>query len=256
MIEDDLLERAAAVVRERYDGSTAVSARTEALIAQRVRPRAARRRWLPLGAIPLVACLAASAAWGNASGKLIAAVHSLVGVFALGGPPAPTTAVSVARRTPQPDAPTRRSAPEPAPRLTAAPEAPPSSPSPPSLPPARVLAVARPHQSAPLAASASASASPSPSAQPDSVPDTLFRAAHRAQFVGRDPARAIDLWDRYLSAAPNGSLAPEARYNRAIDLTQLGRKAEAAAALQPFARGDYGTYRQAEAQHLLEALAR
>ena len=100
-----------------------------------------------------------------------------------------------------------------------------------------------------------------PSASPDiatpiPAPDSeaLFRAANHAQFSSHDPAAAMNLWDRYLSAAPNGSLAPEARYNRAIDLTQLGRKAEAAAALQPFARGDYGTYRQSEAQQLLKAL--
>jgi hypothetical protein len=57
-----------------------------------------------------------------------------------------------------------------------------------------------------------------------------------------------------LSAAPNGALSPEARYNRAITLARLGRKAEAASALAPFARGDYGGYRQTEAQSLLEVL--
>jgi hypothetical protein len=49
-------------------------------------------------------------------------------------------------------------------------------------------------------------------------------------------------------------LSPEARYNRAIALARLGRNAEAAAALEPFARGDYGAYRQSEANALLNAL--
>ena len=79
----------------------------------------------------------------------------------------------------------------------------------------------------------------------------LYRAAHRAQFAGGDQAHALALWDRYLSAAPNGSLSPEARYNRAITLIRLGRTVEAAQALEPFARGDYGSYRKPEAQALL-----
>ena len=82
----------------------------------------------------------------------------------------------------------------------------------------------------------------------------LYRTAHRAQFSGGDPSQAVLLWDRYLAAAPNGSLSPEARYNRAIALARLGRKAEAATALEPFARGDYGGYRKTEAELLLGVL--
>ena len=93
-----------------------------------------------------------------------------------------------------------------------------------------------------------------PDVAPKTEPEALFRAAQRAQFTARDPARALELWDRYLAAAPNGSLSPEARYNRAIDLARLGRKAEAAQALEPFARGDYGPYRQVEASALVKTL--
>lgn len=91
-------------------------------------------------------------------------------------------------------------------------------------------------------------------AAPD--PDALYRAAHRAHFVDRDPAAALVAWDRYLAAAPHGALAPEARYDRAIALIRLGRRDEAADALRPFANGEYGPYRQAEARALLEDLTR
>jgi hypothetical protein len=90
------------------------------------------------------------------------------------------------------------------------------------------------------------------------VPETesadlaLFRRAQRLH-LNRDP-RALSAWDDYLRVAGEGPLAPEARYNRALCLVRLGRKAEAKAALESFANGAYGTYRQAEARALIEAL--
>ena len=82
--------------------------------------------------------------------------------------------------------------------------------------------------------------------------DALYRAAHDAHFVRRDPAAALAGWDRYLAAAgPGGRFTLEARYNRAISLVRLGRRAEAAAALRPFANGEYGGYRRAAAAQLL-----
>ena len=63
-------------------------------------------------------------------------------------------------------------------------------------------------------------------------------------------------WDRYLAAAPNGSLAPEARYNRALALIRVNRRSEARVELEKFAGGTYGSYRSVEARALLDALAR
>ncbi len=106
----------------------------------------------------------------------------------------------------------------------------------------------------------SASAMPSaiavvPSAKPAGPDvDALYRAAHDAHFAKKDPATALAAWDRYLAAAPRGRFALEARYNRAITLVRLGRKTEAAAALRPFADGDYGGYRKEEARELLQSL--
>jgi hypothetical protein len=82
----------------------------------------------------------------------------------------------------------------------------------------------------------------------------LYREAHEAHFVARDPARALAAWDAYLGAHPNGRFAPEARHNRAITLLRLGRRDEARAALAPFADGAFGDYRKREARRLLDAL--
>jgi TolA-binding protein len=79
--------------------------------------------------------------------------------------------------------------------------------------------------------------------------------AHEAHFTSHDYARALTGWNAYLRAAPNGRLATEARYNRAICLLRLGRDAEARQALEPFASGKMG-YRQNEARDLLEELSR
>jgi hypothetical protein len=61
-------------------------------------------------------------------------------------------------------------------------------------------------------------------------------------------------WDAYLSAAPRGRFAPEARYNRALTLIRLGRRDEAREALRPFAEGAHGDYRRDEAARLIDAL--
>jgi hypothetical protein len=85
---------------------------------------------------------------------------------------------------------------------------------------------------------------------------TLYREAHRLHFQERDCVRAIPAWDRYLGQAPDRVFAPESRYNRALCLVRVGRRSEAQVALEPFASGEYGAYRQKEAQSLLDELRR
>lgn len=84
----------------------------------------------------------------------------------------------------------------------------------------------------------------------------LFRTAHDLHFKQRDTVSALAAWDAYLATAPSGKLAVEARYNRALALVRLGMKAEAIAALAPFARGEVlpAGYRQRPARELLRAL--
>jgi hypothetical protein len=82
-----------------------------------------------------------------------------------------------------------------------------------------------------------------------------YRAAHRTHFDGGNPGAAVAAWDRYLADFPAGSFATDARFNRALCLVRLGRQTEARAALLPFANAAPGSYRQAEASALLQGLA-
>lgn len=82
----------------------------------------------------------------------------------------------------------------------------------------------------------------------------LYRKAHQLHFAQRDYAAGLRGWDEYLRAAPGGRFSLEAAYNRGICLVHLGRVAEAKRALEPFASGQYGQYRRAEARQLIGAL--
>lgn len=81
-----------------------------------------------------------------------------------------------------------------------------------------------------------------------------YRHAHNLHFRGADPKAALAAWDAYLAKYPNGSLAPEARYDRALVLVKLARWSEARAALAPLANAKVGTYRQKEAAEILAAI--
>jgi hypothetical protein len=87
------------------------------------------------------------------------------------------------------------------------------------------------------------------------VATSAYAAAHRAHFVERNWSQALGLWTRYLRLVPGGQLAPEAHFNRAICLLHLDRRDDAAAELQPFASGRWGSYRQSEARQVLESIA-
>jgi TolA-binding protein len=79
----------------------------------------------------------------------------------------------------------------------------------------------------------------------------VYERAHDLHFKRRDYAGALTAWEQYLALAPSGSLALEARFHRGVCLVRVGRSEDARRALEPFARGDYGTYRRAQAQKLL-----
>jgi TolA-binding protein len=81
-----------------------------------------------------------------------------------------------------------------------------------------------------------------------------YRHAHQLHFHGAPPAEALDAWDAYLAAYPDGQLALEARYNRALCLVRLKRWPAAIEALTPFASGAMGDYRRDEAAKLLDAI--
>ena len=80
----------------------------------------------------------------------------------------------------------------------------------------------------------------------------VYGTAHWLHFVADAPAQAITAWDTYLRAFLHGLFVPEARYNRALCLIRLGRRAEAERALHVFTRAGGDGYRRAEAERLLD----
>ena len=84
----------------------------------------------------------------------------------------------------------------------------------------------------------------------------LYRRAHTLHFAADSTRAALDAWDAYLHAYPNGMFAPEARYNRAIALVRLEHWGEALRALAPFACRPAGSYRSAEARELVARIHR
>jgi hypothetical protein len=289
-MSDDMLVEATRALRETTAGADECARLTRARVLGAVREQNRSRRKLTLVLVPIAAVLVGSTAWASANGRLpelVREVKSAVGLStdtgdsssdatqskrrsALGkagiSPARALASRETARSSPaielESDA-KPASAPEaPAPVADApAPAAPiaPSEPKARSLPssgsahpgsatskaPSEQAAVAEPP------AKASTSAEKAPSADPN---DELYRAAHAAHFKRRDFSGALGAWDAYLAAAPRGRFAPEARYNRALCLIRLGRSGEARSALEPFARGAYGTYRRDEAAALLEAM--
>jgi TolA-binding protein len=89
---------------------------------------------------------------------------------------------------------------------------------------------------------------------PSDAEAAAYGRAHRAHFEGGPPERALAAWDDYLRRYPRGAFGPEARYNRALCLARLRRLEEAERALLPFADGQLGGYRRAEANQMLDWL--
>jgi hypothetical protein len=266
-MSDELLARAASALRDEHDGASDAAFDTrERIVATAQQARIRRRRTFVV--LPLLAAFVASAAWATETGRL-ARLVSAISRAAHGAAvvaPAPRASGGGARL---PAPPARAAAPvqvEPlSERAAAAPGAPPpervakaDAGAPGEHPKTAASTVERrvgrrsPRASETSEASIPPSVESPPNAQID--PNELYREAHAAHFVLKDPAAALAAWDRYLAAAPNGAFAVEARYNRAIALVRLGRTAEAAQALRPFAAGDYGAYRKVEAQRLLDRL--
>ena len=239
-MSDDPLTEATRALRETEAASEFEVRATRTRVMTGLHQTRVRRRTRLAFLLPIAASFVAVSAWGAASGQarvVLDQLERLVGITVTAKTP------SRAKATPR--------------QLAAAPATTLASPEQ-ALQPARQ---AEPAPATPIAVraanSARTTASASSSVQHAERADptlTLYRAAHAAHFVDRDPTRALAAWDAYLSAAPNGEFAPEARYNRALSLIRLGRSKEARSALMPFANGAYGGYRKAEASALLERI--
>ncbi|WP_437961680.1 hypothetical protein WME76_19945 [Sorangium sp. So ce119] len=288
-MKDDVLREAARALREEADASRARRDETRARVMRSIKAQRARRLTTVRVAVPLAAVLVGSAAWASAARWFPDAWTDIASQLGLSvadppdAPPAPPTsrALRSPRRAsdadpPAPPAPEVDPAapPQPEPSLAElAPQPPlPAPPLAPTAPPevapaprrAPVVAVAPPARPAvaPSAASSTKASRPPaddpqaiqrPPAGPDA--DALYQAAHRAHFVDRSPAAALAAWNDYLAAAPRGRFAVEAQYNRALCLVRLGRTDEARRALEPFAQGAFGGYRQTESRSLLDAMS-
>lgn len=242
-MKHDLLEAATRALRDEHEGEGEGARFTRARVMASLHGGKIKRRTRWAFLLPIAACLLAGTAFGAATGRLpvlLQVAKRLVGVDAA-PPPArshaatssKSTAASVVATAPSVD-------------VSAAPASAPV----PSVPPPTVAP-----SPAPAVASTAAAHPAAPSSAAFRDPDgDLYRLAHEAHFVSHDYARALQAWEAYLTAAPSGRFAVEARYNRAICLLRLGRNAEARKALEPFASAANGAYRQSEARALLSEL--
>lgn len=262
-MKGDLLSEAARALRENVDGSSENPRATEDRILALL-PRGRRIRLVRPWGLSLAAVLIGSSVWAMGGGAPIQSW--LAGLTGTETPSEITPAKKIepsgqrragARAAPRPvaspsepvideDQPQqpataleeppamRHAAPPPPPPVLAAEEVP-APPEPPTAAPDR-------ESVDPIATGGVAAADPALD---------VYERAHDLHFKRRDYVGALTAWEQYLALAPTGSLALEARFHRGVCLVRLGRADEARRALEPFARGDYGTYRRVQAQKLL-----
>lgn len=284
-MSDDLLELATRALRETSEAPNPRAGATRARLLASAERQTARRRGWTLRALLLGAGLLAS---GTAM-----AAHVAGGVPELLRALTPSWVQPAAQRTHKPAHKPARPLHAPASNRVLPAPAPPASAAPPSVTPMEPSAAQLDASSAPRHASERAHsprkprakrteraaraprvesspdamgkaapatptesvAAPRPVERPSIAPElALFRHAERLHRA-KSPD-ALSAWDAYLKLAPNGALAPEARYNRALCLVRMQRYDEARAALTPFAAATPGAYRQREARALLEHLPR
>jgi hypothetical protein len=274
------LDDAIGALREQPRGAEPEASATRARVLASLRAEQRRRSRLLFVALPIAATFLFSTAWAASTGRLQTLVTQLE--TSLGPGPATVPLATSPGRTAPSMAPARAALPtsvnDPSTDSAAVPATPPPSaevpapvgPSPaaasvPAGAPTAALAGAPTAEPAvvavdPPAAMGAKSAelgprvdAPAASATRRDESDALYRVAHEAHFVEQNPQKALGAWDAYL-AAPGGRFTTEARYNRALTLIRLGRRSEAKAALRSFAAGRPGSYRQHEAEQLIEAL--
>ncbi len=253
---DDILARASHALRDQArEPSTEVS-RTRARVLLHASRRVQRSK-RALALAPLAAVFAISTAWASTHAEVPRALSRVLAFFASSG--AGTSAPANERSAAVIVRPTATATVDSAPVDS-------RDPVPPAPPELSIEALPRTSQPSPQARGGSARVRSEPVRQAETVETaaapadvdhqaSLYAEAHRAHFVDGDPAAALRAWNAYLAAAPDGPLAPEARYNRALTLVRLGRLDEARQALEPFAREREGGYRAREAAALLEAMA-
>jgi hypothetical protein len=242
----DLLAEATRALRETAEGSELEARATRARIMSGLHQTRVRRRTRYAYLLPIAATFVAASAWGAANGNAQRVWTSIARATHLSEAPLPGPQKPPPNAVARPLLSSVRGPDLRAPSLALTPV-----PTPQAVASSAVASSPTPRQSDSLTPTAAAPLTSAEAADPSLA---LYRVAHTAHFVDHDPARALAAWDAYLAAAPNGSFAPEAHYNRALSLVRLGRNTEARNALEPFANGAYGGYRQADASALLERI--
>ncbi|MBK9259362.1 MAG: hypothetical protein IPM54_05945 [Polyangiaceae bacterium] len=272
-MKDELLREATRALREEADGSPGKQAETRARIVRTLKERRARKLAAIRVFVPIAAVLVGSVAWASATHRLPGVWYELKDNLGFGRAEVEEAPVDVPADPPAPRRVAKAldvKAPEPAAEVVEAPAPTDVEPAPQpedvegqAAAAPKMAAAAPPRIVAPTdvpkvdAAPADVPKVDAAAAAPEVRVDpaeALYRAAHEAHFVTRNSSAALAAWDAYLAAAPRGRFALEARYNRALCLVRLGRKAEAQRALEPFAAGAYGGYRKAEARSLVDAM--
>jgi hypothetical protein len=284
MTDSDVLARAAKALREAHTGEREGSGFTRARIMNSLHHDRRRRilRWAIVS--PIASVLLVGSAWAQSTGKWPVIWSAVASVF-VAAPPVESAAPrrSGERRSgeakndpavdapappePEPDVP-EPDVPEPALPEPSAPvvEPPRAEPSPAAVSPSprrqRGRAKRRtPPRAAPAIPERAEPSEPTDEPAAASEPErdrelSRFRTAHDLHFKGDRPRDAIEAYAEYLRQYPNGRFVPEARYNGALDQIKIGNDAAAREALEPFASGRFGGYRQKEARELLDALGR
>lgn len=275
----DVLTKLSSALAGEHDGAHPAPDATRARIMARLaaEQQKKKRRWILW--TPLFALGIGSTALAASGGSLVSALASLPEWFTSHAPSQESSGASTTvaparpRSEPRPDSEPKepQTLREEIPKaLGAAPAAPAPSDAPRSepreIPPSRpqpkaTAALDRAHetrsQNAPVLPApqgpqgAGAAETPRPA---ESLGLDVYRKAHDAQFRSRDCRAALEGYAAYLRQYPSGALRLEASYNTALCELELGLVDRARRSLAPFARGTYGSYRQAEARALLEAL--
>ncbi len=256
-MSNDILDLATRALREETADGDSSSRFTRARIMASLHKTERRRRsraafFLPIAAV-MVGSTAFAASGGNVSWQRVA---QAIGLAKPDSAPLAAPPEAPMRRSRGAVAVAKRAEPEPTPEPELEPLEPPKPETVVVTPETKQASVVAPEpkQRQP-AASAPASAAPTVADEPTADPELeSYRAAHRLHFGGGSPAAALAGWDRYLAESPRGRFTLEASYNRAMCLVRLGRNGEARRALEPFADGKYGSYRQVSAKRLLDAL--
>ena len=84
----------------------------------------------------------------------------------------------------------------------------------------------------------------------------MYERAHRTHFHDGSPRAALRGWNEYLASFPRGRFLPEAEFNRAVCLVQLGDIKRAREALLRLTAAGGLDYPRDQAEKLLAKLGR